>query len=208
MVVIGNAASRFNNNHMVWDYAHWLLNFLEQDGILENTLENIWIRNTSYISKHITDFSALSFRQKLIKKLIHFENRLTATFKYDTIHSCQEYSRDLPNNLTSLFEFALIVGEMKSNESLISFYINHESLWHYRRFLCHVFVRILPQRIAQKKQLPDFKSTYSVSYKSYENMLFMLNQSFLTNAINNEERYFHNHQKWMSDFGIIDNHES
>lgn len=189
MAVIENAAGRFDNNHMAWDYAHWLVDFAEQNVPPKDILQSYWTRSTSWISTHITDFSAFSFRQKLIKRLIHHTDVLDATFKRNTADSCKEFPE-----CDFQFEFSLIVKEMAENENSIHFYVDHETLWHYRRFLYYVFIEILPPKMAQKW----CKAT-----------LVTIDRSFLTyTSMNNDERFTQSHNKWLKDFGILIDNKS
>lgn len=60
------------------------------------------------------------------------------------IECCQKFETE---EYSSFYIVGILLADFELNDSLISFYSDHEALWNHRRFLCYYFLTFIPRVI-------------------------------------------------------------
>lgn len=163
--LILDAASRHNNNHVVWDFGIWYLNSADTQ-TLSKLCVKLWDQTTTWINTNVSDYSALHFRQYLIEKLTDqdlvplidnsFKKKimlaglefigsvLKISDENVAIECCRKFETA---DYASFYSIGILLVDFELNENLISFYNDHEALWNHRRFLCYHFLSFLPTAV-------------------------------------------------------------
>lgn len=214
--IVQKAANNHVNNHMAWDFACWLLNFIELNSEPVNILKTYWNITETWISTHVSDFSGMNFRQHLIKKFLDCTISMDINFKRVVAFSCFKNLRhvfnvtDIPfddKHIRLFFIIGLILNDFEINENLILFYANHEALWYNRRFLCYAMLQILPEKLSKDEDIDVFfniikecentESKLDIEHPFY--VLFLrIHELFLSHASrNNEELFLKRYKNWL-----------
>ncbi len=200
---------------MAWDFAVWLLNWIEADENTSKVLEYFWNQSEKYISHNISDYSALNFRQQLIKKFLDSEQVIDSQFKLVTSKTFCEFTPNtfsskndlIEKNSNIFYKFGVIAVDLELNEKLICFFVNHEALWNHRRYLCYLFTKILPQKLGKNYEeiLNEFLKCKTGDVTNLIDFIFSkVHESFLVKAsMNNREHFVRNYRNWLKYLQIL-----
>ncbi|XP_014244646.1 protein prenyltransferase alpha subunit repeat-containing protein 1 [Cimex lectularius] len=140
------AADRYSNNYHAWTHRAWCLMQGEPlQGSLAQFYQQELNRSEMWISKHVSDYSGLQFRQQLLKKIFQFldtpNSESVVNYLQNVDESIEEFffTIGLKNmNIHSLnltIKMQICIYELILNTGFIKDFIGHEALWYHRRFV-------------------------------------------------------------------------
>lgn len=193
LAVVKRAAECHQNNHTAWDYCSWLLSevlFFPDD------MTEFWRSLVPWISVHVSDASAISFQQQLIRKLIKFCYLVDINFKCQIISFASIRYFDAFED-DDLFIIGLLLHDFELTEDLIVFYKGHESLWYHRRFLSYFWINELVKKVSKtgKELLTRLLNEDGVSI--LEETFSQMHGIFLMKLADQDYVFAERYEDWM-----------
>lgn len=153
METVYSVTEKYPNNYHAWQYAKTITaHFLTDNLNRGKALYKQWFYSEKWLKRHVSDHSALTYRQFLLKTIFRmavFRTFIRPGKKSFERQIYDEYEFDEHSMPSFAIGLGLLLYELQLNNEMIEYFEGKEALWHHRRFVFY-FVHWLIQMYTKK----------------------------------------------------------